>query len=58
MIGGENGEDGREAITCLNYNIVLTYAAKAVQELHHLVEQQQAQIDAQKQHIDGTDKKC
>ena len=52
VIGGEIGEDGKETIRCLNYNIVFTYAVKGVQKLHQLVEQQQAQIDAQKQQID------
>ena len=52
MIGGEIGEDGKETLRCLNYNIVFTYAVKAIQELSDIVKQQQEQIDTQKQHID------
>ena len=41
VIGGEIGEDGKETIRCLNYNIVFTYAVKAIQELSDIVKQQQ-----------------
>ena len=52
MIGGEIGEYGKETMKCLNYNIVFTYAVKAIQELSDIVKKQQEQIDAQKQQID------
>ena len=52
VFGGEVGEDGKETVRALNYNAIFTYSVKAIQELHQLVEQQQAQIDAQKQQID------
>ena len=52
VIEGEIGEDGKETISCLSFKIVFTYAVKGVQKLHQLVEQQQAQIDAQTQQID------
>ena len=52
VIEGEIDEDGKETISCLSFNIVFTYAVKGVQKLHQLVEQQQAQKDAQTQHID------
>ena len=38
-----------ETIKCLNYNVVFTYAVKAVQELSEIVKkQQQKQIEEQK----------
>ena len=49
VIETDIGENGKKTIRCLSFNIVLTYAVKAVQKLHQLVEQQQAQIDAQTQ---------
>ena len=52
VVGGELGEDGKKTIKGLNYNIVFTYAVKAIQELSDIVKQQQEQIDAQKQQID------
>ena len=52
VVGVEIGEDGKEAIRGLNYNIVFTYAVKAIQELSDIVKQQQEHIDAQKQQID------
>ena len=52
MIEGEIGENGKETIRCLSFDIVFTYAIKAVQMLHQLVEQQQAQIDAHTQQIE------
>ena len=52
VIGGEIGDDGTETLRCLSYNIVFTYAVKAIQELSDIVKQQQAQIDTQKQQID------
>ena len=52
VVGGEIGEDGKDTIRGLNYNIVFTYAVKAIQELSDIVKQQQEQIDAQKQQID------
>ena len=52
VVGGEIGEDGQETISGLNYNIVFTYAVKAIQELSDIVKQQQEQIDTQKQQID------
>ena len=48
----ESGEDGTETIKGLTYNIVFTYATKAIQELRDIVKQQQEQTDAQKQQID------
>ena len=45
VVGGEIGEDGKDTIRCLNYNIVFTYAVKAIQELSDIVKQQQEQID-------------
>ena len=47
FVGGETGEDGKETLRCLRYNIVFTYAVKAIQELSDIVKQQQEQIDAQ-----------
>ena len=52
VVGGEIGEDGKETITSLNYNAILTYYVKAIQELSDIVKKQQEQIDAQKQQID------
>ena len=52
VIGGEIGEDGKETIRSLSLYFVFTYAFKAVQELHKLVKQQEAQIEAQTQQID------
>ena len=52
VIGGEIGEDGKETVRCLNYNIVFTYAVKAIEELSDIVKQQQEQIDAQERQID------
>ena len=52
VVGGEIGEHGKESIRGLNYNIVFTYAVKAIQELSDIVKQQQEQIDARKQQID------
>ena len=52
FVGEEIGEDGKETIKGLNYNIVCTYAVKAIQELSDIVKQQQEQIDAQKRQID------
>ena len=52
MIEEDIGENGKKTIRCLSFNSVFTYAIKAVQKLHQLVEQQQAQIDAQTQQID------
>ena len=43
---------GKRPSDILSFNIVFTYAIKAVQELHQLVKQRQAQIDAQPQQID------
>ena len=43
---------GKRPSDVLSFNIVFTYAVKAVQELHQLVKQQQSQIDAQPQQID------
>ena len=45
VVGGEIGDDGVESIRYLNYNVVFTHAAKAVQELSQLVKAQQMQID-------------
>ena len=52
VVGGEVGEDGQETIRCLNYHIVVTYAAKAIQERSDFVKQHQEQIDSQSQQID------
>ncbi|MFM7981641.1 MAG: hypothetical protein ACKPKO_20220 [Candidatus Fonsibacter sp.] len=52
VVGGDIGEDGKESIRGLNYNAILPYAVKAIQELHEIVKQQQIQIDTQKQNID------
>ena len=52
MLGGEVGEDGKDTVRALNYNAVFTYAAKAIQELDQVAQQQQTQIDAQKQQTD------
>ena len=37
VIGGEIGNGGQETIRCLNYNVVFSYAAEAVQELSEIV---------------------
>ena len=45
------GEDGKETLRALNYNVVFTYAVKAIQELSQLVKAQQLQIDELKQQL-------
>ncbi|MFM7979027.1 MAG: tail fiber domain-containing protein [Candidatus Fonsibacter sp.] len=45
VVGGTVGEDGKETIRGLNYNAILTYAVKAIQELNQIVKAQQVQID-------------
>ena len=60
VIEGEIG-DGKETLKCLNYNIVFTYAVKAIQELSDIVKQQQDQIDTSKTtnwQTDTNDLKC
>ena len=37
VIGGEIDEDGKDALRCLNYNGVFTYAVQAIQELSEIV---------------------
>ena len=51
IAGGEVDEQGKETVRYLNYNSRFTHAVKAIQELDQAVQQQQAQIDAQKQLI-------
>ena len=41
----------KENLRGLNYNVVFTYAVKAIQELSDIVKQQQIQIDLQQQQI-------
>ena len=45
IVGGEVDDEGKESIRGLNYNAVFTYAVKAVQELHEIVNAQQVQIN-------------
>ena len=52
VVGGELGENGQHTIRGLNYNIVFTFAVKAIQELSDIEKQQQEQIHTQKQQID------
>ena len=51
VVGGVVGEDGVESIMCLNYNAVFTYAVKAVQKRHEVVNQQQLQIQVLEQQL-------
>ena len=51
VVGGEFGEDGKEAIRPLNNNAILTYAVKAIKELSQPVKAQQLQIDELKQQL-------
>ena len=50
-VQGGIGEDGKESVRALNYNVIFTYAVKAIQELSDIVKQQQIQIDLQQQQI-------
>ena len=45
LVGGDIDEDGVESIRYVNYNVIFTYAVKAIQELSQLVKAQQMQID-------------
>ena len=45
VVGGIVGDDGIESVRRLSYNVVLTHAAKAIQELRQLAKAQQLQID-------------
>ncbi|MFM7985708.1 MAG: hypothetical protein ACKPKO_40985 [Candidatus Fonsibacter sp.] len=45
VVGGTVGEDGKESLRGLNYNAILTYTVKAIQELSQTVKAQQVQID-------------
>ena len=49
--GGILGDDGKESVRALNYNVICTYAVKAIHELSDIVKQQQIQIDLQQQQI-------
>ena len=54
VVGGEFGDDGKETVRSLNYNAILTYSVKAIQELSQLVKAQQLQIDELKQQLRTT----
>jgi hypothetical protein len=54
IVGGEIGEDGKESLRGVNYNAVFTYAVKANQELHEIVNAQQVQINELQQLIRTT----
>jgi len=54
IVGGEIGDDGPEALRGINCNAVFTYAVKAIQELHEIVEAQQVQINELQQLIRTT----
>ena len=45
VVGSQVGEVGKELLRGLNYNAILTYAVKAIQELSQTVKAQQVQID-------------
>ena len=52
--GGEIGEDGKETLRGINYNVIFTYAVKAIQELSQIVKAQQVQINELQQLIRTT----
>ncbi|MFM7984904.1 MAG: tail fiber domain-containing protein [Candidatus Fonsibacter sp.] len=45
VVGGPVGDDGKGSIRALNYNVIFTYAVKAIQELSQIVKAQQVQIN-------------
>ncbi|MFM7981860.1 MAG: hypothetical protein ACKPKO_21330, partial [Candidatus Fonsibacter sp.] len=45
VVGGTVGTDGKDSLRGLNYNAILTYAVKAIQELSQIVKAQQVQIN-------------
>ena len=54
VVGGELDEDEHETLRSLNYNAILTYVVKTVQELSQLVKAQQLQIDGLNQQLRST----